>query len=145
MLTIGVHGDRPVHEEQVHVVQTQILETDIKTLFGAGVECTPQLRRNEDVLALNYVFAEGFGKGGADFNLITVDVGGINVAVARLESCEDSGLDFAGRGLPCAYTLSVFIQNVHDQMESERKIAYPDRRRGLYTQSSICMSCLPFC
>lgn len=50
---VWVHANRPVNEEEVDIVETQGLQGLIKTNFGAGGVCVPELGHHEDVLTLN--------------------------------------------------------------------------------------------
>jgi hypothetical protein len=100
VVAIGVHRDRPVDEEEVDIVQTKSLERLFETQLSAGVVGTPELCGNPDVLTLANTGAEGLLEGFADFILVAVTVGRVNVLVAELEGGEDGGFDLAGLALP---------------------------------------------
>jgi hypothetical protein len=52
-LAIWVHGYRPMHEIQVHIVQTQTFQALVQILLDSRVVGTPKLGRNEDIFSFD--------------------------------------------------------------------------------------------
>lgn len=99
--TLGVHGDGPMHQVQVNIIDAQALQADLQVLLDARVEGAPKLRGDEDILSLDPRI-EGLLQASSDLILVTIAVGGVDVLVSILECVRDGVLDFSGGGLPCS-------------------------------------------
>ena len=102
VLTIGVHGNRPVHEVEVDVGCLQQIQALLKTLLSTSVECAPELAGDEQVLALHDAARDDILKSLTNLVLILVAVGAVNVPVAALNGVDNSLLDLSRRRLPCS-------------------------------------------
>jgi len=102
-LTIWVHAHGPVHQVQIHVIETQTLERDIQSLLDSCVVGTPQLRGDEYLLTLHQAGLKGLLEGSAYFILIAVAVSCVDVTVARLQGVSNGFGHFTWGGLPCSY------------------------------------------
>lgn len=106
VVSLGIHEQGPVHEEEVDIVETELLQALLETQLDTGVVGGPDLGDDEDVLALD-AGCQGVPDALADFVLVAVAVGAIDQLVAVLECEGDSFLDFALLALPCACTMLV--------------------------------------
>ena len=88
---------RPVDQEEVHIVEIESLQRVVERRHGRIriVVRVRQLARDEDVLALQPGFAHCL----ADLELVAVQLGGVDVAVAGLERPEGRGFRVRGRDL----------------------------------------------
>lgn len=100
VLTIGVHGDGPVHKVEIDVGCLQQIQALLKTLLSAGVECAPELAGNEQVLALDDATRNNILESLTDLVLVLVTESAVDVPVAALNGVNDSLLDFTRRRLP---------------------------------------------
>jgi hypothetical protein len=91
-----------VHEIEVYIIKSEIIQTLLETLFDAGVERAPQLGGDEQVLALDDAGVNGLLDTLADLIFIAVAKSSVNVTVSNLDGVGDSPRDFAGLGLPCS-------------------------------------------
>ena len=99
---VGVHQQRPVHEEEVEVVEPEARECLVEPLLDTRGVGGPDFRDDKDVLALN-----ALGKGGlqalADLLLVAVAVGAVDEQVAVGNGVLDGGGDLTGACLPGAW------------------------------------------
>ena len=75
----------PPHQVQVHVGQPEVAEAALGSHpdSGRAVRRVPQLASDEQVFALDDALREDGGEGLADLRLVLVDVGAVDVPVAR--------------------------------------------------------------
>lgn len=79
---------------KINVINTQILQGDIEGLSSPGVECGPNLRCDENILALD-AGIKSFLQSSSDLMFVAVAVCCIDVLVTVLESVGDGLLDFS--------------------------------------------------
>ena len=90
------------HQVEVNIVETEVLEGGLEggeDVLGA-VRVVPELGGDKELLAGNV----GLANGVTDLLLVSVDPGGINVTVSRLNGDLDGVLDDVRLALPCAQT-----------------------------------------
>lgn len=97
---VGVHGYRPVHQVQINVRRFQHVQALLQTLFGARVECAPELAGDEEVFSLDNASRDDILEGVSHLVLVLVAEGAVNVPVAALNGMHNSLLDFTWRRLP---------------------------------------------
>lgn len=78
--TIRIHGDGPVHQIQIYVIQTQTLQTQIEILLHARMVCAPEFGGDEDVFSLD-ARCERFLEPRADLIFVVVAVCPVDVPV----------------------------------------------------------------
>lgn len=61
-----------MHQEQVQIIQTQVLQAGLQTLLDAGMVRAPQLGGHEEVLALDDAGVNGLLDALADLVLVAV-------------------------------------------------------------------------
>ena len=92
LLVLLLGGNGPVDEEQVHVVETELLEGALERpgdILGT-VQVVPHLGADEDVLALDGgVLLEEVVEGITDLALVEVEPGTVEVTVAGLQGTHD--------------------------------------------------------
>lgn len=103
-LTLGVHGNRPVHEVEIDIRCLEHVQALLQTLLSASVECAPELAGNEQVLSLHDAARDNILQRLADFILVLVAEGAVNVSVTTLNCVDNSFLDLARRRLPRSQT-----------------------------------------
>lgn len=84
---IRISRARPVNQVQVDIMKSKIVQARLQALADMLVPVVAQLGRHPDVLA-------GDARGtdpDADFSLVAVGEGRVDVAVARSEGCLDGG------------------------------------------------------
>lgn len=89
-----------MHQVQINIVQTQVLQGSLETLFDASVVRAPQLGSDEQILALDDTRINGLLDTLADLVLIAIAQSTVNVAVAHLNSVAHGTSNLARRGLP---------------------------------------------
>lgn len=89
-----------MHQIQINIVQTQVLQGSLETLLDAGVVRAPQLGSDEQILALDNASVNGLLDTLADLVLIAIAQSAVNVAVARLNGVAHGASNLARRGLP---------------------------------------------
>ena len=89
-----------MHEIQIHVVQTQSLQTFVESLFYSAMIRAPQLGGHEEVLALDLARGQSCLDAIADFLLVSVARGAVDVTVSHGDGVADGVLDLSGFGLP---------------------------------------------
>lgn len=100
--TIRIHSQRPVHQVQIDIIQPQFLEAEIQRLLHPGVVRTPQLRRHEHILPLDFTGGEGLLESLTNLLFVLVAGGGVDVSVAHGNGVADGLLDLSVGGLPCS-------------------------------------------
>lgn len=106
VITVGVHGHRPVHQVQIEIIQLEQIQALLESLLDSGVECAPDLAGDEQLLPLHDATLDDVLDGLADLVLILVAVCAVNVPVATLNGVNDGSLDLSGGRLPCSQTQS---------------------------------------
>lgn len=99
-LIIRIRRARPMHQVQVNIVNPQIRQTVVNRLRNALVPWVIQLRCQPELVAR---YTGGFDAG-ANFLLVLVREGCVDVAVSGAEGVLDGFGDFVGLGLPCSET-----------------------------------------
>jgi hypothetical protein len=93
-----------VHQIEVNIVKTQVLQAGFETLLNAVVVRAPQLGGDEEILALDDSSVNGLLDALANLVLVTIAESTVNVTVTRLNSVEDS-IGYLARGrLPSSQT-----------------------------------------
>lgn len=87
-----------MHKIQIHVIGSKVLQRCSDALLDALVPWVVQLGGQEDLLAGH----AGGLDAAADFSLVAVGKGSVDVAVARAESRLNGFLYLIGAGLPRA-------------------------------------------
>lgn len=82
-LTVRVHGHRPVDQVEVNIVQPQILQALVQSLFHTVVPCAPELGGHEEFLSLDNSRLDGRLDTLANFSFVAVGESGINVSVSN--------------------------------------------------------------
>jgi hypothetical protein len=100
VLTLRVHGNRPVNEIQVDIGSLQQIQTLLKALLCACVECAPELASDEQILALHDATGDDILKSIADLVLVLVAKSAVNVPVTTLNGMDNSFLHLARCRLP---------------------------------------------
>ena len=100
VLTLRVHGNRPVNEIQVDIGSLQQIQTLLETLLSACVECAPELAGDEQILALHDATGDDILDSIADLVLILVAKGAVNVPVTTLNGVDNSFLHLTRCRLP---------------------------------------------
>ena len=96
LAVVGIRATRPVHQVQVDIAGTQVLERGIDGLGHTLVVRVVKLRRQEDLLARD----PGCPDALADLLLVSVREGSIDMTIASVERRFDGLADLAGLGLP---------------------------------------------
>jgi len=91
------HGHWPVHQIQVHIIQSQPLQALVQAFLRSSVVCAPQLRSHKDVLPLD-TSGERLFESLAHLVLVAVYECGVDVSVTRLQCVCDCGLHLCGLG-----------------------------------------------
>lgn len=94
VLVLAVQRDGPVHQVQVEVIRTQLVEGFLQTLFGRSVERAPELGDDEDLGSGHARSLDAL----SDLVFVTVCPGAVDVSVAGLEGGFDSFRDFTRGG-----------------------------------------------
>lgn len=89
-----------MHQVQVNVGGLQQIQALLQTLLGPGMECAPQLARDEKILPLHNATGDDILKRLADLVLVLVAVRTVNVSVSALDGVDDGLLDLTGGRLP---------------------------------------------
>lgn len=122
-----------MHQVQINIVQTQVLQAGLKTLFHLGVVRAPQLGGDEQLLALDNPGVNGLLDALADLVLVAVAQRSVDVAVADLDGVGDGSGDFARTGLPGAqaqsWDLGAGVELEADVCSGHFGDAVSDRRR----------------
>lgn len=103
MIAMRVHGDGPMHQIGIDIVEPEAVQRLLQRLVDARVVGAPQLRGDEDLGSRHVTAGDGGCDACADFVFVAVAVCGIDVAVAVCESMCDGFGDGAWWGLPRAW------------------------------------------
>jgi hypothetical protein len=96
---LDIHLHRPMHEEKIQIVHTEVLERLIERRFYIfrRMLCIPELPSKEDFRSWHAAPSDTV----AYFGLIAIDGGAIDVPVAIFQGRFDSALNLARLSLPC--------------------------------------------
>lgn len=89
-----------MHEIEVDVVQSQVLETQIKCFLHTRVVAAPQFRGDKNIFSLDFARCKCLLQPISNFLLILIAKGSINVPVADRDGMANSSLDLARTRLP---------------------------------------------
>jgi hypothetical protein len=81
--TFRIHGNRPVQQPQVDVLEIQALQAQREVFFDTRVVCTPQFGRHENILPLHLAALKGIVEAKTHFILITIAKGGVDMSVTE--------------------------------------------------------------
>lgn len=95
-----------MHQVEVEIVKTQVLQAGLETLLDASVVGAPQLGGDEQLLALDDTGVKGLLDTLANLVLVAVAQRSVDVAVADLDSMAHGSGDLARSGLPCTQAQS---------------------------------------
>lgn len=98
-----------MHQVQINVVQAQVLQTLIQSLFHAAVVSAPQLGGNKKVLPLHLSRGQGFLNSLSDLLFVLVAESAIDVSVSYRDGVADSLLNLTGGRLPGTCSISTTI------------------------------------
>lgn len=104
MTTIRIHGQRPMHQIQINILQPQLLQTQLEILLHARMIGAPELGSDEEILALDLAGRQCRLDALADFFFVLVAEGRVDVSVSDGDGMADCSFDLAGAGLPGSWS-----------------------------------------
>jgi hypothetical protein len=100
MVAISIHGDGPVDQVEIDIIQAQQLQADIHVFFAFAVVRAPQFRRDEEIAAGEARGCQSIADPLTDLLLVLVNVGAVNVAVSSFDRVSNGRADLALGALP---------------------------------------------